>query len=417
MSPFQLSLLLFTFLLPLTTPFSVYGYEQAKVVLFYAGLLLSCTLWLCSRPRLSLNLLKQPICWAATIFLVAFSFSSWQGIDWENSLWGDGPYFQGLVFYFSLALYALLVREARIKWINWFLVWSSSSFLVAVVALYQWFAINSFSQILANYSGRPISSFGSPNLYSGLLVLTWPLTFQLLKRSRYRYWALATLGLNLVAIMASQSRASMITVLIIICLMVLAELWRFAQRRGLLSTMILGLVLVTIVGSLLIQPVFDSYYQQLHAQELEQTEDLRWLQYNAPEKRSLIWPVLWDQSQQHLWWGVGLENTKPLFKQAFAMVNPPYHSWQSLRDLTVDRAHNYLLDLLIWSGVVGLSSWLLLFMVLLLKSRRTIFVWSLLAYFLWIQFQIQSVVHLIFFWWIVGLLTSSLDYGNNKDNA
>ena len=86
-------------------------------------------------------------------------------------------------------------------------------------------------------------------------------------------------------------------------------------------------------------------------------------------------------------------------------TNPTYHS---LKDLSVDRSHNYILDLLFFSGIFGLISWLVL-IGLVLKRAKGIILTSFLVYLVWIQFQNQSIVHLLYFWLFVGLIDKDME--------
>lgn len=78
----------------------------------------------------------------------------------------------------------------------------------------------------------------------------------------------------------------------------------------------------------------------------------------------------------------------------------------SLKELKIDRSHNYTLDLLMFSGGLGLISWLLLVILVLkclIKNNQQVLLVGLIIYLGWIQLQIQSIVHLMYFWLLLGL--------------
>jgi len=54
---------------------------------------------------------------------------------------------------------------------------------------------------------------------------------------------------------------------------------------------------------------------------------------------------------------------------------------------------NYTLDLLMFSGGLGFISWLLLITIVLRKNIRPLLLAGFIIYLIWIQLQIQSIVH------------------------
>ena len=137
------------------------------------------------------------------------------------------------------------------------------------------------------------------------------------------------------------------------------------------------------------------------------------------EKRYYFWPVLWELITEKPLTGYGLENIAPTFSNYFVtnkhilfeenLKIKPYLF--GLKDLYLDRSHNFLLDLLMFSGILGLLGWLglvvLLFKKLIQKvdgRRKNVLMVCLIIYLIWTAFQNQSVVHLIYFWLIAGLV-------------
>lgn len=134
----------------------------------------------------------------------------------------------------------------------------------------------------------------------------------------------------------------------------------------------------------------------------------QWIAKNAPEKRLLIWQVAIEQGLKRPFFGYGLESFRSVYAEYFAQgTTQDDKAFINRKNLVVDRAHNYLLDLFVYSGVVGVAAWGGLIILLIQRAKKQVLLVSVILYLIWIQFQIQSVVHLMYFWLMVGLIDRS----------
>lgn len=124
-----------------------------------------------------------------------------------------------------------------------------------------------------------------------------------------------------------------------------------------------------------------------------------WITQNTAEKRILIWDVAVKEFIHRPLFGYGVDSFRYIYADYFenhieagdATAYPRKH-------LIVDRAHNYLLDLLIYSGLAGFAVWLVIGYISLKNARKSFLLAFFIIYFLWIQVQINSITHLIIFW-------------------
>lgn len=344
------------------------------------------------------------------MFIVILLLTSLGGINLEKSFFGEAPYFQGIIFYAYLYLFYMLIVTVKVPNINWTIALSASSVIVSFVAIWQWFQINLFHYPLITYAGRVISTFGQPNFYAGFLLLTLPHSYMLLKspNRNLSYFGLIGGVISMIGIFVSYSRAAILLALLLMILALLGDL-KIKFRFMLVLLVIFSLVLI---GSLIISLKYSSgivWKEWLHP------INAQWLIDNSPEKRVFIWPIIGELILQKPWDGYGLENMSTGFSSFFTGINfninsiPVYHT---LKDLTVDRSHNFVLDLIFFSGIFGLLSWVLLVGVVVKKAKEEvnfalgnkIFLTGLITYLIWIQFQNQSMVHLMYFWLLVGLI-------------
>lgn len=371
------------------------GYEQSKVLIFIILNTLAGFLWAFTKPKIKWSKIKI----TATIFLAILILTSLLGIDSQTSLMGSEPYFQGLIFYSQLYLFLLMVSSTKISLKTFSVFFLFSATIVAFLAIYDWVRLEYFHQIIPNYAGRVVSTFGQPNFYSGFILLVLPL----ISLFSLRIWGVGVIVL-ITGIFISQSRIAMIGSSIVLCFLILQRINLFKFNK----LIFVCLLLVFLGGSffMLEGPV------GIFKKEVESTKHQQWLIDNSPEKRIFIWPVILELIKQKPFLGYGLENISPAFTGYFQKINfntldnPLYHS---LKDLILDRSHNYILDLLLFSGGAGLLVWLVLIGLLfykLLNSKVSIensaLLISLSVYLIWIQFQNQSAVSLIYFYFLIG---------------
>lgn len=374
-------ILLTLFLTPLLGPGQL-GFEQTKVVFFIIMTSLSGLLWLylISQDKLKIKWDKLNI--ACLVFILWLLVSSLFGVDPRVSLLGAQPYLQGWLTYLYLYLFFLIVRSVKVYFEQLVTVLSLSAFLVAAVAIKEWMIINLFHGYVPTYGGRIVSTFGQPNLYSGFILLTIPLQYFLLKNSKNLKQKAIFLGLilSILAILISQSRTAIFILGILLIIPFIKKI----------KALIVVLAVVTVAVTI-----------WLIRSELLISQDNIWLNYNSPEKRVFIWPILWGQFLERPLIGYGLENIPTAYSGFFGKVNfntlnsPSYHG---LKNLKIDRAHNYILDLSLFSGIIGVLFWLAIFYLIFRKTKNTTLKICLLTYLIWIQFQPQGIVQLIYFW-------------------
>ena len=394
-----LALLVF-FLIPLTGSSANLGYEETKVLLFIILTSILGLVWLYLLDNKKLQIKKSQITLISTGFIIVLALTSLTGIDPMRSFLGRSPYLQGWVLYLFLFLYFLIISSLQIPLKKWVSVISFSAALVSLSAILQASQLYLLHQSIPNYAGRVVSTFGQPNLYAGFLMITLP--FVLL--SKYRK---IILSISIIAILVSYSRTA-------ILLLGLLLGWQLVSKLKLRKVIIASSTLVILVASVF---AFKNT-TGLISSEVTYPQTIEWLIFNSPEKRVLIWPIFGELIGGKPLLGYGLENIPPAFDNFFDQVNfnrvtnPAYYS---LRDLKIDRSHNLFLDLLMFSGILGLISWLILFVVSwkVIKNKTLKTVLGIL--FIWLLFQPPGIVQLLYFWTILGLVNQEyIDKGRDS---
>lgn len=398
------TLLLTVLLIPLIGSYNGFGYEQIKILFFILSISLISFLWLLRKPKIKLS----RIGWISILFIIILFLTSFLGLDFRGSFLGNFPYFQGLVVYSYLFLFYLIVKSFEIKLKYYALVLTSSALIVSLLAIEDWILKNS-GFLVPNYAGRVVSTFGQPNFYGGFLLLTLPFSYYLYKNNRGKlsYFGLFTGFASMSGIFVSYSRSSILLALLLLTLGLIDQL------RIKLRLVIFALVIILI--SFLIAFKFSSGFVGNEFSKPLSTKNPDLTQVSV-EQRAYIWPQFIKIASEKLIFGYGLENINLSFKNYFEKNKHKIFEENlniepvliSLKDLTIDRTHNYILDLLIFSGILGLAVWFILVSLLIKKCKNKYLLIGLLTYLIWVQFQNQSIVQLIYFWFLVGVIDNTL---------
>ncbi len=405
-------LLLTVFLTPLLGAGFSLGYEQIKVLFFILSITLIGFLWLFLKPKFKLTFVSL----ASSLTIGILFLTSLTGLNPQISFLGNYPYFQGWILYIYLFLFSLFVRESKIKIEHWAKVLTLASVIVSFLAIKDWLLLNLFQIKIPNYAGRVVSSFGQPNFYAGFLLLCLPFSYYLTKSSNKKLNYLGVVGglISIIAIFVSYSRTAIFLLLSLTYFYLILRLSRVKRWIVVLFlTLIFSISLLTsfylrsgIIYKEFLEPSFTAG---------NVTNPI----LNSVEKRAYIWPVLINLSLQKPFLGYGLENIAPSFTNyfierkhiLFEETNSVSDVLIRLKDLSLDRTHNYILDLMLFSGLFGVICWLLLVFALLKKIlssnitlENDVLLSGLVIYLIWIQFQNQSIAQLVYFWFLVGMI-------------
>lgn len=398
-------LLVTVFLLPLLQAHKSYGYEHIKILFFMFSISLIGLFWLGKGFKWTL------ISKLAGLFLLGLLVASLTGIDPKSSLLGNQPYFQGVIFYSYLYLFYLMVKTFKIEIIRYAAVLSTSALIVSLLAIGQWVQLNLLEKQIPAYAGRVVSSFGQPNFYAGFLLLTLPFCYLIFKSHNKRLQILgwASGFISILGILVSYSRSAILLMLLLLVLGLIEQL------RMKLKLVILSFVII-LVSSFIALKYSSGFLGDEFTRPLSTNNpDLK---KESVENRVYIWPQAVKIALDKPYFGFGLENINLAFSNYFQKnkhsifeenlnINPILIS---LKDLNIDRTHNYILDLFLFSGTCGVLAWLILIIFVLIKlfksnrENRGVLIISLLTYLVWIQFQNQSIVQLVYFWTLAGLI-------------
>jgi O-antigen ligase len=387
------------FLLPLIPAYFGQGYEQIKVLFFLGSSSLISAIWLVASFT-NTNRFKvknTPLEISLLLFLASLIVTSALGMNFYSSLLGNPPYFQGIIVYLYCYLLFLIISTVPAKAKSFYWVWIGSSTLVSMVAFYQWIMLNIFHFDIPTYSGRVVSTFGQPSLYSGYLLFILPVLISLMKEaSSFKKRILVIVFIiNIFGIVASESRGA----LLLAGGLLFFWIWNGFKHRLLKIFMVLGVILVLALG------VFSTFKGDgIVNQEIIRPLSGARVGEEGQERRVYIWVFITDLIQKKPLIGYGLDNLREVFPEGLKELNPKPPFYFTVKDLSVDRSHNYILDLLVSGGLITFFAWMAFLFLLVANSRSKWELIFLVGLFIYLQFQIQSIVHLVFFYTTAGLI-------------
>ncbi|MBI5714511.1 MAG: O-antigen ligase family protein, partial [Chloroflexi bacterium] len=310
----------------------------------------------------------------------------------------------GLLTQFGLMGVALLtfifIRDARAaRVVQWSLILTSIP--VLLYGAMQFFQLDPFKW-QGCFTAQVLSTFGNANYLGGYLAIVMLLTLSAWLDSKKM---LARLGLSLLlaaqawGLWVTSCRSATVAVAVTAPLLILWR-WRFNLRQA--RIMLLGIVIVSMIGTIVVTVQGEKIVEVLSAR-------------GDGEIRPLTWASAAQAVAARPWigWGVSsfdlaiVDHATPSF---IARMNENV----ACRGQVIDRAHNLWWELLVEVGTPGLVLWLLLMAMFVdamlraaaddVENRNLIFagVSALLSYGIHQLFNPSDLGSLIIFWCVLG---------------
>lgn len=281
------------------------------------------------------------ITWGLIAYLAAILLSSFTGVDFNLSFWGDVERLLGVfhVFHFFLFyLYLITVFRNREDW-YWLL-----SASVAVAAI----------EAITAFSGIHIGTIGNTAYVSGYMIFNFYFALILILNTNWRWqWPFyIAMILMLIAFFQANTSGAIIGLGVsLLFLLFLSGLFAAKKtfRRISLSVFIVGVIGVVALFSQYKQPWF---------QENKLLHNLS-IYKSTFQTRRLSWEGAARDFHLHPWLGTGFGNYATVFDRQF---NPEFFNY-STTETYFDRAHNNLIDIGSTAGLLGLLAYLSIFVL------------------------------------------------------
>jgi O-antigen ligase len=324
-------------------------FEGPKVWVLLIGGFLLTAFWICRTLAKREALAFSKVDYFFLLWLLVLLISSVFGVHPLESVIGGSYRHQGILFFLTLWLIGKTVEILSLKQKGLLSKGLGIAILAeSVVVLLQFITGNV-------YFGRPLGTIGEANAVAGFLAIGYVFV---LENFNYLFFAFPV-----ISILIAESRAGILALLPSLMPLVI-NFGRHTRNALMILTIVLSIIFLVFVSGEKGSSPF--------------------------ENRQVIWKLGFGQILSRPVLGFGAESGEVVYNKAFYQYGFP------LSNLIVDRAHNLLLDVAMWSGGIGLLVFCLFlferFKGIKLPARKFAF----LSFLIYSMFQPLSVVHWLF---------------------
>lgn len=325
---------------PFVGPKSIYFMGLVEII--FAAYLFLILLKPKYRPRLNILLI------AIILFVLILILSSFLGEDVSRSFWSKYERMTGLLMWFHLLAFFVVLSSVFKKREDWFKIFGVSVFaaiLMSTIFLLTKVDVNLLGGMGA--SSRGGATIGNSSFLGTYLLFNIFLALYLVLKSRggLRIYSGISLAIISLALFLSDARAAILSVLGGLVLLFL--LWLILQKKGNLKFAGIFLLLVFLIGGAVL--IFLAFQpDNIIHQKVSQT---------IPS-RLVVWQIAWNGWQEKPWLGWGPENFGFVFTKYF---NPCLFLPEYGQEVWYDRAHNVVFDALVTTGIIGFLAYLGIF--------------------------------------------------------
>ncbi len=330
------------------------------------------------------QLFKKPLVRAVTVFVVAFLLACVFAYDFHAAFWanyerGEGG-FQMIHYYLFFLLLAFLFREGK----DWRRIFGFSLCAAGLMIGYGLFANFGTTGFIGPYTGSTVpsgwlsklidgrfeGSLGNPAYVAPYLMFSmffvaylWTSAWREKRMTKWMGWGYgALIVIFLFFFFLSQTRGAFIGIILGTLVFLLYLLFAGTQRERKWSGAFLAILIV--LGGGLFAVRNTSFVQNLPEGRLLQLS----LSDQTAQTRLWVWGEAWQGFLERPVFGWGPENFTAVYDKHF---NPNFFIPGKNTETWFDRAHSVFFDYLSETGIVGLLSYLGIFVVFAWEFFRT----------------------------------------------
>ena len=361
--------------------------------------------------------------WAVTFLIIILGLADFLGVSPYNSFWSRFERMEGYLMFLHLFGYFLLlitVLKTKKDWLLFFNLFVGAGLLVGGYGVMQLLGLK---EAIQGGGVRIDGTIGNPTYLAAYMMLISALTLVLLFNARSKGWRYGYLGVfifNLIILYFTASRGAFLALIVTVPLFLLAYIFLIAKNdplKRLYKRIAISLLILIALLPLGFQLIKNTNFVQ-ESNVLSRFTNLSLTDFTI-RARFYIWNIGLRGFLERPILGWGQEN----FLQVFAKHYDPRLYDQ---EPWFDRSHNLIFDWLINAGILGLISYLSLFVIFFMNLYRAwkskvldiregvVLLLALIAYFIQNLFVFDNFnTYIIFF-----ALLAYLDFlGREADSA
>ena len=254
----------------------------------------------------------------------------------------------GFIFVFSFWLASVLGYNLSIvncnreeNFTNLSYVFLASGTITGLIALCQWTNLDSVLPSMVNISGnqRPYANFAQPNNMATFLVMALMSCLYLYEKKKIQTkWLFSCAAIIVVGVALSQSRTAWVAAIAIIFYLAFYQYKGIIRLKWYCSTA----WFIFFISCIVAFPLLSQLATQVMDGQVVQSRDVV-SRATGDMSRLAIWQQMLAAIQAEPWFGYGWYQTSVAFVSITDTVQGPV--W-------IRSAHNFIIDFLIWNGVV-----------------------------------------------------------------
>ncbi|NNG81152.1 O-antigen ligase family protein [Acinetobacter sp. ANC 5378] len=209
-----------------------------------------------------------------------------------------------------------------------------------IIAICQWLTLDAYipGMVDMKRAVRPYANFAQPNNMATFLLMSLLACLYLYEKKKvHTKWLIPAVFMMLMSLALSQSRTSWVA-----CICIIVYL-AYQQFKGYISIKWYYLTawLAIFIGLVLVLPVIGSYLTQLLDMQIKSVDIAR--RATGDMSRLAIWQQMLHAIMDRPWFGYGWNQTSV----AYTLVSDHFQG-----PVWVRSAHNFILDFILWNGLI-----------------------------------------------------------------
>jgi len=306
--------------------------------------------------------------WMTITFIalvLAMLVSSIFGVNFQFSLWGNVERSEGLILWFHLLAFFLVLRNfdwTEKRWLYVMDAFFAAAQVVAVLGFLQYLGVEYINNT-AIEDARISSTIGNAAYLAGYMLFASFFGLYLLVSRRHKMLAIyyiPAILLDLFVMAQTGTRGAFVAAIISGLAFIIFNVFRLNNKKIKMYVTVAGLVILAILALVYVNKDSNFVQNSLALRRLTSIS----LTERTAQTRFMAWGSAWSGFLDRPILGYGQENFGVVFNKYF---NPGIYSHAGSQ-VWFDRAHNIFLDHLVTGGIVGL----VLYAILIFGSIITI---------------------------------------------